>query len=79
MVAAAFLGDFYFLADLPNFCDGFGSGFQFRTLLRFPFTASAFYLIGLAYGLADFPAVASTCWLLALAAGAWWKCRACCR
>ncbi|HEX3544143.1 MAG TPA: hypothetical protein VHT31_06420, partial [Candidatus Acidoferrum sp.] len=49
---------------------GFGSRFEFRSLLRFPFSPSAFYLIALAYGLADFPALASICWLLVFTAGA---------
>ncbi len=65
-----FWGIFIFWQIFPIFAMSFGSGFQFRTLLRFPLSASAFYVIGLAYGLADFPAIASTCWLLALAAGA---------
>jgi hypothetical protein len=63
-------GIFLFWQVFPIFAAGFGSSFQFRTLLRFPITGGAFYLMGLAYGLADFPAVASTCWLLALTAGA---------
>ena len=61
---------FLFWQVFPIFAAGFGSNFEFRTLLRFPFSASAFYLIGLAYGLADFPALASICWLLAMTAGA---------
>jgi ABC-2 type transport system permease protein len=65
-----FWGIFIFWQIFPVFAMSFGSGFQFRTLLRFPLSASAFYLIGLAYGLADFPAIASICWLLALTAGA---------
>jgi ABC-2 type transport system permease protein len=64
-----FWGIFIFWQIFPVFAMSFGSAFEFRKLLRFPLTASAFYLIGLAYGLADFPAVASTCWLLALSAG----------
>jgi ABC-2 type transport system permease protein len=65
-----FWGIFIFWQIFPVFAMSFGSGFQFRTLLRFPLSAGAFYLIGLAYGLADFPAIASICWLLALTAGA---------
>ena len=69
-LALPFWGIFLFWQIFPIFAAGFGSSFQFRTLLRFPITGGAFYLMGLAYGLADFPAVASTCWLLALTAGA---------
>jgi len=61
---------FVFWQAIPVFAAGFGSRFEFRTLLRFPFSPSAFYLIGLAYGLADFPALASICWLLVMTAGA---------
>ncbi|MDP9339193.1 MAG: hypothetical protein M3P45_10025 [Acidobacteriota bacterium] len=68
-LAALFWAIFGFWQMIPIFAAGFGSKFDFRTLLRFPFSAVAFYLIGLAYGLADFPALASTCWLLALTAG----------
>ena len=53
----------------PIFIAGFGANFEFRTLLRFPLSLSAFYLVGLAYGLADFAAVAGLCWLGALTVG----------
>jgi ABC-2 type transport system permease protein len=53
----------------PVFVAGFGAPFEFRTLLRFPLRFSAFYIIGLAYGLADFAAVCGTCWLLSVAVG----------
>src|ERR1700736_6392576 len=69
-LAAPFWVIFIFWQIFPIFAAGFGSGFEFRTLLRFPFSPSAFYLIGLAYGLADFPALASICWLLVMTAGA---------
>ena len=69
-LALPFWAIFLFWQIFPIFAAGFGSNFEFRTLLRFPFSASAFYLIGLAYGLSDFPALASTCWLLAMTAGA---------
>jgi hypothetical protein len=52
------------------FMAGFGATFEFRRLLRFPLSMSAFYFLGLAYGLADFAALASVCWLLAMTAGA---------
>jgi ABC-2 type transport system permease protein len=54
----------------PVFVAGFGASFEFRTLLRFPLSLRAFYMIGLAYGFADFSALASICWLLAVTAGA---------
>lgn len=68
-LGALFWAIFVFWQMIPIFAAGFGSKFEFRTLLRFPFGITAFYVIGLAYGLADFPAIASMCWLLALAAG----------
>jgi len=49
-----FWGIFLFWQVRPGFCCGFGANFEFRTLLRFPLSLSAFYVIGLAYGLADF-------------------------
>src|SRR2546430_1192713 len=61
---------FIFWQVFPVFVAGFGANFQFRTLLRFPLSLRAFYIIGLAYGFADFSAVASVCWLLAMTAGA---------
>jgi ABC-2 type transport system permease protein len=61
---------FFFWQAFPLFVAGFGAPFEFRTLLRFPLSLSAFYIIGLAYGLADFAAVSGTCWMLSLAAGA---------
>jgi hypothetical protein len=64
-----FLAILFFWQVIPLFVAGFGLNFQFRTLLRFPLSLSAFYLIALAYGLADFSAIASVCWLLALTLG----------
>jgi ABC-2 type transport system permease protein len=61
---------FLFWQVVHIFMAGFGAKFEFRTLLRFPLSLTTFYLIGLAYGLADFPAVASVCWLLAITIGA---------
>jgi ABC-2 type transport system permease protein len=69
-LAAPFWAIFIFWQVIPIFAAGFGSSFEFRTLLRFPFSASAFYLIGLAYGLANFPALACVCWLVLMTAGA---------
>ena len=60
---------FLFWQVFPIFIAGFGATFEFRTLLRFPLSLTAFYLVGLAYGLADFAAIASICWLLAIAVG----------
>jgi ABC-2 type transport system permease protein len=61
---------FIFWQVVPVFAVGFGTKFDFRSLLRFPFDASAFYLIGLTYGFADFPALAAMSWLLSLTVGA---------
>jgi ABC-2 type transport system permease protein len=64
-----FWGIFLFWQIFPIFAAGFGANFEFRTLLRFPLSLRAFYIIGLAYGFADFSAIASVCWLLAMTAG----------
>ena len=53
----------------PIMVAGFGASFDFRALLRFPLSFGAFYLMGLAYGLADFTGVAALCWLLAITVG----------
>jgi ABC-2 type transport system permease protein len=65
-----FWGVFLFWQIFPIFVAGFGASFEFRTLLRFPLSLSAFYLIALAYGLGDFGALASICWLIAMTIGA---------
>ncbi len=64
-----FFGIIAFWQIVPLFAAGFGVNFEFRTLLRFPLSLSAFYLIALAYGLADFAALASVCWLFAMVLG----------
>lgn len=69
-MALLFWGIFLFWQLFPVFTAGFGAGFEFRTLLRFPFNLRAFYLIGLAYGLSDFAAIACICWLFAMTLGA---------
>jgi hypothetical protein len=69
-IALLFWGIFLFWQVFPIFVAGFGANFEFRSLLRFPLNLSAFYVIGLAYGLADFSAVASVCWLIAMTVGA---------
>jgi len=68
-IALLFWAIFLWWQLFPVVVAGFGANFEFRTLLRFPLSLSAFYLIGLAYGLADFSAVASLCWLASTTAG----------
>ena len=68
-IAFLYWGIFLFWQLVPIFTAGFGAGFEFRTLLRFPLNLRAFYVIGLAYGLSDFAAVASCCWLIAMITG----------
>ena len=50
----------------PIFEAGFGAQFEFRSLLRFPISQRAFYLLGLGYGFADFGAVAAMFWIAAM-------------
>lgn len=50
----------------PVMIAGFSPQFAFRTLLRFPITLSAFYLLALAYGLADSAAIAAVIWMFAM-------------
>ena len=69
-MALLFWAIFLFWQVFPVFVAGFGSGFEFRNMLRFPLRLSTFYVIGLAYGLADFSALAATLWLLSMTAGA---------
>ncbi|HKV64535.1 MAG TPA: hypothetical protein VJO16_21695 [Candidatus Acidoferrum sp.] len=69
-MALLFWAIFLFWQGFPVFVAGFGANFEFRTLLRFPLSLRAFYAIGLAYGFADFSALASVCWLLSITAGA---------
>jgi ABC-2 type transport system permease protein len=54
----------------PIFVAGFGSNFEFASLLRFPLSLRAFYLLGLGYGFSDLAAIASICWILSMLAGA---------
>ncbi len=68
-MALLFWGIFLFWQIFPVFVAGFGANFEFRALLRFPLSLRALYIIGLAYGFADFSAMASVCWLLAMTAG----------
>src|SRR5579871_2752913 len=69
-IALLFWAIFLFWQFFPIFTAGFGAGFEFRTLLRFPLSLRAFYVIGLAYGLADFASIASISWLAAVSIGA---------
>ncbi|HKW65414.1 MAG TPA: hypothetical protein VJN89_22880 [Candidatus Acidoferrum sp.] len=69
-ISLLFWGIFVFWQFFPMFAAGFGAGFEFRTLLRFPLNLSSFYIISLAYGLADFSALASICWLASMTLGA---------
>ena len=54
----------------PIVVAGFGVSFDFRKLLRFPLSFGAFYVIGLAYGLADFTSLAAFGWLVSVLIGA---------
>jgi ABC-2 type transport system permease protein len=54
--------------SFPILLAGFAPQFPFRTLLRFPMNLSAFYLVGMAYGLADSAALAALVWMLAMLA-----------
>ena len=62
-MALLFWAIFVWWQIFPMFVAGFGASFEFRTLLRFPLDRRAFYLIGLAYGLADFSSLAAVLWL----------------
>jgi ABC-2 type transport system permease protein len=63
-------GIFLWWQVLPVFAAGFGTNFEFASLLRFPMNLRAFYLLGLGYGLTDFGALAAICWIVAMIAGA---------
>ena len=63
-------GIFLWWQLLPVFAAGFGTSFEFASLLRFPMNLRAFYLLGLGYGLTDFGALAAICWIVAMIAGA---------
>jgi len=69
-ISLLFWGIFVFWQFFPIFSAGFGAGFEFRSMLRFPLNLTSFYIIGLAYGLADFSAIASVCWLVSMTLGA---------
>lgn len=61
---------FVFWQIAPIFLAGLMQRFEFRTLLRFPIHLGAFYLLSLAYGLADFVSAAALLWTGAVVAGA---------
>lgn len=69
LIGLLFWGVFIFWQLFPIFAAGFGASFEFRSMLRFPMNLTAFYIIGVAYGLADFSAVASVCWLASMTVG----------
>jgi ABC-2 type transport system permease protein len=69
-LALLYWGIFLWWQLFPIFIAGFGSTFEFATLLRFPLSLRAFYLLGLGYGLSDFAAISSICWILCMVAGA---------
>jgi len=68
-LAFLYWGLFLWWQVFPIFLAGFGSNFEFATLLRFPLSMRAFYLLGLGYGLSDFAAISSICWLFCMLAG----------
>src|SRR5208282_1609299 len=69
-LALLYWGIFLWWQVFPIFVAGFGSNFEFATLLRFPLSLRAFYLLGLGYGLSDFAAISSVCWIFCMMAGA---------
>ncbi len=69
-MALLFWAVFLWWQVFPIFVAGFGANFEFKTLLRFPLSQRAFYLLGLGYGFADFAAVAAVCWVAAMNLGA---------
>jgi ABC-2 type transport system permease protein len=68
-MAFLYWGIFIWWQIFPIFIAGFGSTFEFARLLRFPLSLRAFYLLGLGYGLSDFAAISSICWILSMIAG----------
>jgi len=64
--ALLFWGIFLWWQVLPIFVAGFSPSFSFRSLLRFPLKFSTFYLMGIAYGLADSAALASIFWMITM-------------
>jgi ABC-2 type transport system permease protein len=69
-IVLLYWGIFLWWQVFPIFVAGFGSNFEFAKLLRFPLSMRAFYLLGLGYGLSDFAAISSICWIFCMTAGA---------
>ena len=69
-LALLFWAVFFWWQLFPIVVAGFGVSFEFRTLLRFPLSFASFYVIGLAYGLADFTGLAAVAWLVSIIIGA---------
>ncbi len=69
-IGLLYWGLFLWWQVFPIFIAGFGSNFEFAKLLRFPLSLRAFYLLGLGYGLSDFAAISSICWVVCMIAGA---------
>jgi len=62
-MALLFWAIFLWWQVFPVLVAGFGANFEFKTLLRFPLSLKAFYVLGLGYGFANFAAVSSLCWI----------------
>ena len=67
-IAILFWAIFLWWQIVPLFVAGFGANFEFGKLLRFPLSLRVFYILGLAYGFADFSAVAAMCWIASMMA-----------
>lgn len=69
LLAYLFWGIFLAWHLFPVMMSSFTIQFDFRSLLRFPLTLPAFYILSLAYGLADPAALGSLLWCLCLLGG----------
>ncbi len=69
-MALLFWGVFILWQVFPLFFASFTSQFDFRNLLRFPLSLGAFFIVSLAYGLADPIALGALLWLVAMTIGA---------
>lgn len=63
-----FLGLLAWWQLFPVLLAGFSAQFAFRSMLRFPLSFSAFYIIGLAYGFTDSAALAALIWMATMVA-----------
>lgn len=68
-MALLFWAVFIFWQIFPVFFASFTAQFDFRSLLRFPLSLSAFFIVSLAYGLADPVALSAVLWLTAMTIG----------